>query len=551
LINESAFESRVVASALWAAAGDALGWISELTDERGLKRRMRGKRLSRPVEWRRKIGGMSGPEIILPSGTYSDDTQLRLAVCRSIRGDGVFDVEAFAKVELTVWPAFALGAGRGTKAAAANLQRRDVTWFSNFFSSSKGPVYTEAGGNGAAMRIQPHVWQRRSGDGAYLVDVVRDSIVTHGNMRGICGAVFHASCVDFALTHGCAPSPEHWRIFASDFRKVEDVILSDDQLKRFWLKAWESASGLKIGEALNSVCCEMLSEIDRVCSIKIDGLSSYRYAVDALDGFGAKQGTGTSTALAAAYAAWLAKPTDIEDALIEVASAVGSDTDTIATMLGAILGATTDRLPTWDIQDRDYIAYEASRVASASNKNAQESFGYPDLLKWTPPSNQSDVLGALPNGIVVAGLGDARMISQAGAAGSYVWIWINLSFGQTILCKAKSSEIQEVHASESSKIETIEQDLLFHQEPLQIPLSETTSMQNGRPASPVYDNLKKLSIDELSDIAINSGFDKGVMGDCLYRCFQYENGLELAIAFSAITAKAFIARKRASRKKNP
>jgi ADP-ribosylglycohydrolase len=544
LINESIYESRVVASALWAAAGDALGWISELTDERGLKRRMRGKKLARPVEWRRKIGGMSGPEIVLPAGTYSDDTQLRLAICRSIRGDGVFDVEAFAKVELTIWPSFALGAGRGTKAAASNLQRRDVTWFSNFFSSPKGPIYTEAGGNGAAMRIQPHVWQRRSGESAYLIDVVRDSIVTHGNMRGICGAVFHANCVDYALKHGRAPSPDHWRKFVADFGRVEDAILSDDQLKRFWLKAWESASGLKIGEALDSTCREMLSDIDRVCAIQVDGLSSYRHVVDVLEGFGAKQGTGTNTALAAAYISWLAKPDAIEDALIEVASAIGSDTDTIGTMVGAILGGTTDRLPSWEIQDRDYIAYEASRVALASNRYVQESFGYPDLLKWTPPSAQSDVLGAVENGVAVAGLGDAKMISRAGTAGTYVWFWIGLHFGQTILCKAKESGMQDLQISQLFKGNSPLEAQQFQQELLEIPAIEAHPSRLEEPVP-----LGRLSVDDLSDIAISSGFDKGVMGDCLYRCFQSENGLELAIAFSAITAKAYMARKRASNRK--
>lgn len=57
----------------------------------------------------------------LPAGCYSDDTQLRLATSGSILGDAHFDVETFAKVELTIWPSYALGGGRGTKAAAAVL----------------------------------------------------------------------------------------------------------------------------------------------------------------------------------------------------------------------------------------------------------------------------------------------------------------------------------------------------------------------------------------------------------------------------------------------
>ena len=92
----------------------------------------------------------------LPAGCYSDDTQLRLATGRAIRPDS-FDVEAFAKVELPVWLGYALGAGKSTSAAALNLSKPRTSWFANTF---KG--WTESGGNGAAMRIQPHVWAARS-----------------------------------------------------------------------------------------------------------------------------------------------------------------------------------------------------------------------------------------------------------------------------------------------------------------------------------------------------------------------------------------------------
>src|ERR1700726_3631681 len=123
-------QTMVLHSALWAAAGDALGWITELSHgESGVRYRTGANTVTRPVAWVRTIGGRHGPKVELPAGTYSDDTQLRLAVSRSIRGNGSFDVEAFAKIELTVWPTYALGGGLGTKAAASNLARRGVNWF--------------------------------------------------------------------------------------------------------------------------------------------------------------------------------------------------------------------------------------------------------------------------------------------------------------------------------------------------------------------------------------------------------------------------------------
>ncbi len=98
--------TKLQRSALWAAYGDALRWISELTDERGLKGRTSGKLLERPLKWTRRIGGPMGVTASLPTGCYSDDSQLRLATSRATHSDG-FNVDAFAKVELPTWLSYA------------------------------------------------------------------------------------------------------------------------------------------------------------------------------------------------------------------------------------------------------------------------------------------------------------------------------------------------------------------------------------------------------------------------------------------------------------
>src|ERR1700729_2272988 len=108
-------------SMLWAAYGDALGFITELVSSKEVYKRTHANVASKTVPWFYMVGGHYGAEIELPAGSYSDDTQLRLAVCRAIRGDGIFDVEAFAKIELPIWLSYSLGAGKGTKAAAAAL----------------------------------------------------------------------------------------------------------------------------------------------------------------------------------------------------------------------------------------------------------------------------------------------------------------------------------------------------------------------------------------------------------------------------------------------
>jgi ADP-ribosylglycohydrolase len=113
----SRWSKRAVNPALWAAYGDALGFITELATPSLLFARTGERFVERTIEWRRRIGGKFGVMLKLPSGCYSDDTQLRLAVSRSIGPDGYFDVASFASIELPVWYFYALGAGNASQAA--------------------------------------------------------------------------------------------------------------------------------------------------------------------------------------------------------------------------------------------------------------------------------------------------------------------------------------------------------------------------------------------------------------------------------------------------
>ena len=137
---------RVVGSALWSAWGDALGFATELADNVGLVRLRTGsEKVTNTVEWRRRIGGRSGPIVDMPPGCYSDDTQLRLATARSIGLEGSFDVAAFAKVELPAFLAYGLGVGRGTRLATKNLGKPSVSWNSNFLFVQINQIYGKRG----------------------------------------------------------------------------------------------------------------------------------------------------------------------------------------------------------------------------------------------------------------------------------------------------------------------------------------------------------------------------------------------------------------------
>lgn len=542
----------VVSSALWAAAGDALGWITELSrGEAGVAYRTGAGTVSEPVDWQRMIGGRLGPRVHLPAGTYSDDTQLRLAVSRSIRGDGNFDVEAFAKVEVTVWPSYALGAGLGTKAAAANLARRSVNWFSNFFENS-GQSYINGGGNGAAMRIQPHVWAAADLDGM-LINVLRDAIVTHGHPHGFCGAVFHARCVAHALERRTVPGLDDWARFIREFDDIPRLISADAQLAAFWLSAWEGAAGKSLQRAIAELQEEALGDVRALSGVP-SGAPERDYLI-ALERIGCLsqryRGSGQKTALAAAALCWLYRERPLSDALIAAANALESDTDTIATMAGAIGGCVSPLEPTWSIQDRDYITLEARRVAAISAGMPQDSFTYPDLVHWSPPTKQTAAVGLGGHGFVLAGLGNIEPVGQEYAAGDAIWQWFTLPFGQTVLAKRKASVKDKIKASQlpgdrqapvpnrAAERRGPQTGSLFDQQPP--PPQRPVELPRPMPS-------RELSgLDYWTDIVIQNDFDDRVIGRLFNRILDETHSADSAVAFAAIVAKAKLARERRRR----
>jgi len=397
-------QARIVSSALWAAAGDALGWVTEV----GLAERVR-----QPIEWMFRPSCFA-PAVLLPAGTYSDDTQLRLAVSRATPGDGGFDVEAFAKIELPVWTSYSLGAGRGTTAAAINLANKKVEWFSNFYGKPNEPGYFAAGGNGAAMRIQPHVWKADpSRAESYASDVLRDAVVTHGHPRGFCGALFHAFCVAHALESAEAPGAEYWAAFVRQLTMIDGLAHADTRLGLSWIRPWQDRFGQTLPAAI-------ANEIELAQNIleRIGSPADYRGVLTATRGFEAEtRGAGLNTAIAAAALAHIGRNLSNEETLALAANALGSDTDTIGSMAGAIIGATHPRLPDWPIQDRDYIVAEAIRMARIASGQAAHTFGY----------SERDVrLGAL---------GPARPVGELWTGSAEKWQWHKLHHGQTVLMK--------------------------------------------------------------------------------------------------------------------
>ena len=425
---------RVERSALWAAYGDALGWISELTDESGLLRRTLGQPLVRPIAWKRRIGGQRGITASLPQGCYSDDSQLRLSTGRAI-GPDRFDVEAFAKIELPVWLSYALGGGRATNAAAANLARPRVPWFANQF---KG--WTNSGGNGAAMRVQPHVWAAAALEKpeSYLIDVVRNAVCTHSHPIGILGAVLHSLALAKALASGRCPSPCDLMETVDIAATLPELIREDTEIGNYWLAAFQQEVG-SFDEAWSQAVAESREAISVVSKTEKNGTTEQRYAEIAAQ-LGLREpnqrGNGILTAVAAAALPWC-DPSP-EKALQIAVNTIGTDTDTIATMAGAILGATANADPPVEVMDADLFRAEAARLSEIARGKRPKGHDYPDLLYWSAPKGRAYALARMNDGgLSVSGLGRAEEIDQPiqDPTNRFQWQWLRLELGQSVLIK--------------------------------------------------------------------------------------------------------------------
>ncbi|WPC05012.1 ADP-ribosylglycohydrolase family protein [Pseudomonas benzenivorans] len=581
---------RTISSALWSAYADALGFPTELASDRTVQQRLGHSTITRTEPWKRIVGGRFGATVSLPAGAYSDDTQLRLATSRAIRGNGYFDVESFAKIELTVWQAYALGAGRGSKAAAAALCNRSNNWFSNFFTN-----YENGGGNGAAMRIQPHVWaaSNLADKASYIPDVIRNALCTHGHMRGIAGAVIHAVSLAHAFDTGKPLPPDQWPALANDIRAIPKMIAGDNELMTFWVPTWTQKSRQTLEDAVDTVAREWEDASRSVASIlhtrrPHDYSATYEEVVKAQNGLSAEErGSGLKCALFANVAAWISPKAGAQESIQIVANLLDSDTDTIGTMAGALIGAAyPDASYLGPIQDHIYIRDEAERLYDVSQGKNTYSFSYPDLLYWQPPRTMVDILGIKDNRLHIDGLGDVTPLEApfTGQKGTS-WQWFLLSTGQTILSRLrtdlltqaqqrkefpsekldtpdlfdqtienrerKTARNADAHATskttsddaEQSNIESTSGELasLSTQPSKFESLVEHHALSAAAQAPSESQASTPIDLDKLTNEAIR-GFDPQTIGRHILLLAEQPNAIELSIAYSAVVVKARAAR---------
>jgi ADP-ribosylglycohydrolase len=329
--------ARARAAMLSAACGDALGWPIEPRGQRVGGTASLKPRLSF-IDWTRREGGGYAPyQRSIPAGAYSDDTQLMIAVARSLTcGDSWR--QQFTDFELPAWTLYELGGGGAIKRAAQRWSKGQSPWAST--KESDRQKYFGAGANGVAMRILPHAIfgarDRRFESTAERI--VTDGISTHGHPRALVGALVAGFAMWSALRwngkvnygeliEACLAERTSWGALPPSILDEEWRNHAESVLEPGYDAIWEQTCQEMLG--LLTTCRE---------AIHRGSMARDEEVLDELGAYGKEGGSGTRTAAIAIYLAsrYLAQPAA---GLLASAFARKADSDTIACLVGGLLGA--------------------------------------------------------------------------------------------------------------------------------------------------------------------------------------------------------------------
>lgn len=320
-----------------AAVGDAMGWPYERRDRtRSLP--PLGQVSGQFFVWWRIAGSRFRPivEDIGP-GEYSDDTQMLIAVARARLTAGDRWLPWLQRVEWPFLLHYERGAGAGVKRACRAWGKQGAAWGKRADDQDK---YFAAGANGAAMRIVPHVIAHHEGTfGDLAHDVVQDAATTHGHPRALLGALVHAYALWVSLRQP-APLAYGWLV---------DAVLDGlkDWREPVWQgldRRWLDAASRAFPDGYERAWGETVQEVEELLRSARASLGSGALSAPSafLETHGLTRlktrGSGTLCAVAAMYLA--ARSASSPERGVGVpARQEGADTDTLASMTAALLGA--------------------------------------------------------------------------------------------------------------------------------------------------------------------------------------------------------------------
>lgn len=369
LIEELAAIRERGHGAFWgAAAGDALGWPHEMP------RRVRPRTESASgqnlfVSWHRRSGGRFMPhEETINPGEYSDDTQLLLCTARSIL-KGADWLSHFGYVELPSWSVYQRGAGGATGRAVESWVSGKFPW-SRTHDLERRKKYFDAGGNGVAMRIMPHsLCGARDKDFRKTARaILLNGICTHGHPRALLGALLYGYAAWKAFQH-FSTLPYGFLIESALAESQNWAVLP---VLEGPLKSW-GAEGEFLEINYGASWQNTLDELQDLLRKALEGIRAGILVDDhrTMKELGcfdsAIKGAGTVTAVSAIFLASRHAP-DPAQGISFAANLEGSDTDTLASMTGALLGITSgiDWLQPFlaKLQDAPYLAKMAEAIST-------------------------------------------------------------------------------------------------------------------------------------------------------------------------------------------
>lgn len=335
---------------LGTAIGDALGWPNE---PRAKNKSKKDQINDGFIKWVRNDRNPRWHQETIYPGEYSDDTQMTLSIARSIL-TGNWE-EFFSKKELPFWLNYERGGG-GALLKAAKSYKNGISPWENRFSKD----YFNAGGNGAAMRILPHVisFANRENTHALMIEILKNTLITHGHPRAFLGATCYGYLLNYILRKNSV----------LEYGELVDVAINGQEI---WGKIPDDISlNNWLDEAQNKCGYEYFSEWDNTCNRMVEQLNQIKNSLNRgltindkdillrLNCFDETNGAGDVAILAAIYLA--SKYANNPVLGIKVpAYALGTDTDTIASITGGLLGMIngTSWIPfEWSfVQDHDCL----------------------------------------------------------------------------------------------------------------------------------------------------------------------------------------------------
>lgn len=365
---------------LGAAVGDALGWPQEQNNN------IVGGHKSRNVEpsasfqgWARYGGGQYNRYLDpVQPGEYSDDTQLIMCVARSVlRGDDW--LSALTTSELPALTAYSRGAGRALLAAGRSWAQGTPPWLASTSRQQRSDPrrsYFEAGGNGVAMRIVPHVLATFDQPAPVLFQrVASDAVSTHGHPRALVGAALHAAALRTLL--GLSGTLGYGELLTA---LIEDRGWAQPHWMEVVDDSWVRAYRASTGRAPEGDWEATVEEVDRLSRVAHDAIVLGSLAQDhaTLDELGCfdrrRNGAGTINAVAAAFLASRAAAQP-QAGLLGAAFLKSADTDTLASMTASLLGALHG--PQWlqpldsQVQDWKYLVGLADALTQPGSGQLQ------------------------------------------------------------------------------------------------------------------------------------------------------------------------------------